>query len=112
MADIYTTLRTLEDGQLADDLQRGLNELFGDLSNHAAESGGQAKGEATLKIKFALKDGVIGIENELTFKRPKPLRRRTVMWLDSQNNLTPKNPKQQELPLVDVNRRADAPRTA
>ena len=110
--DIYTVLRQLEDGQLAADLQTELTDLCGDLSNHAAEQGGTAKGSITLKIDFSLKDGVMNLENAITVKRPKQSRRRTVMWLTPENNLTPRNPKQQELPLVDVNRRAAAPITA
>jgi hypothetical protein len=54
----------------------------------------------------------MNLENAITVKRPKPSRRRTVMWLTPDNNLTPRNPKQQELPLVDVNRRAERPITA
>jgi hypothetical protein len=111
MSSIYDVLRTLEDGELAADVERELRSLCAELSDDAAERGGKSKGSITLKLGFELKDGVITISNALTTAKPKRARRSTVMWLTPDNDLTAKNPRQQELPLVDVNQRDKAART-
>lgn len=59
----------------------------------------KVKGELAIKIKFATNEHlVVSADYDINFKDPKAPRPNSVLWLDKFGNLTPQNPKQQNLP--------------
>lgn len=93
-------LAQMEDGVLHDDLTDKLHELLGDISQHAADTNGDAKGVLSINLTFKLSEGVIHVQAEVKTVAPKQTRARTMFWLTPGNNLSAENPKQRELPLA------------
>ena len=98
-----TLVSTLEEGQLHADLTRQLQEIVATLNNQVMEHGGSPTAALGLALTFKLENGAIDIHAEIKAKLPKEPRPRTICWTTPDNQLTRKNPKQQELPFRDVN---------
>lgn len=78
------------------------------LSDH-----GKAKGELSIKVTLVTDETLaVSAKYDINFKEPKAPRPNSILWLDAHGNLTPQNPKQQQLPgvLREVPRHGGAPR--
>lgn len=88
-------LGTLEQGELVKDLQAEISKVMvalADLGEHGA-----AKGSITLKIDFAVENSLTEINTELTSKLPKPRRRKTMLFVTPEGELSTEHPKQTDL---------------
>lgn len=92
------TLTKLRYGQCVDDLTTELHQLL-----CAVNRTGRG-GSLTLTIKVKPVDKGVSVEkvqisDDINVKTPKPERGSTFMFLDAQNNPTPNDPRQPQLPL-------------
>ena len=91
-------------GAVHADASQELHEMLGKLRARAQRNNG-AKGSITLTINIALDDAD---QAQLTYsvksKVPEPSRRKGAAWLTRGGNLTPDNPRQRSLPLVEVHK--------
>lgn len=94
-----SVLVSLERGQLHHDATLALRDLVATLSE-AGATRGKAKGKLVITLDLDLKDDVISIVGKLEAKGPKLSRPQSVFWATPENNLTLRNPKQQEMGLV------------
>lgn len=95
-------LQGLEDGDLQSELTAKLKKLTLELVKQASAAG-KAKGALTLKLKLiADNGGTVSIDGDVIIVEPKPLRSRTMMWVDKGGVLLAANPKQTLLPLKEV----------
>lgn len=93
-------LQQIDDGCFHAELSETLQETLGTLEQHADKFGGDAKG--TITVTLALKvssNGVVNVAGDVKTKLPKAPRAGSVFWLTKGNNLSPSNPRQQQLPL-------------
>ena len=90
------TLASLEGGAFNDTLSREAQELIGDMSNHAAAYGGNAKGRISIALDITLKDGIFEINAEKKITPPKEKKSHSIFWADKDNNLTEENPRQRK----------------
>lgn len=75
-----------------------VQELIGDMSNHAQAYGsGQARGSVTLNIELVLKNGIFEISAGKKITAPKEKKSQSIFWADKYNNLTEENPRQRKL---------------
>ena len=103
-------IELLADGEAHCELSETLQKLGIKLQEEAERTCQVAKGEIVLRLRFKVEDnGIAGVGYEIKVKEPEPARPGSVFWLTKGGNLTPENPRQQKLPLIDVNsRRAPA----
>lgn len=96
-------LNTLADGDAHTDLSMELHELTKALQEHAQKTGAVAKGELTVKFKFAVdaRDAA-AITYHVSSKRPEPTRAGSVFFVTKGGNLTVEHPRQTKLPLAEV----------
>lgn len=97
-----TFIAAQEDGQLHADLTNAVKEIIAQLNNAVMEHGGVHTAALGLALSFKIDSGMIEVRADVKTKLPKENRQRTVYWSTADNNLTRKNPKQQELPFRDV----------
>ena len=90
-------IRGLEHGQLHGDLSGHVRSIVEELSNHALDHGGKAKGTLTLTLDFTLSKGVFQIDAEPKVKLPKRSRGTTMCWATPENNLSPQDPRQLQM---------------
>lgn len=101
-------LATLCEGEANAACSSDMHELLLVLSAEAAARRKKVKGTLKLDLTFEVDDnGVVGIAYSVKAKAPEPRRQTAVMWLKG-GNLTPENPRQQKLPLREVNAGAGA----
>lgn len=99
----HILLSRLEGGLLHADLGDKLNELNGELAVHAAQNG-KAKGSISLKLTFVhQRNGMVEVTADVKTDAPKTPRESSILFVTEGSNLTVENPKQQTLPLRDVN---------
>lgn len=98
---------TLEDGELAHDLQETVNEMAEKLSDHWTEHRGKPKGTITLTLDFEVLKGQFDIKAKVGKKFPVPPRGSTHLWCTSDNRFSGSNPKQRDLPFEVVGGDAD-----
>lgn len=97
-------LQAIDEGCLHAEASEELQKLVVHLQDHAIRYGRDAKGELVLKIGVAVSaSGLALVAGEVVTKTPKRAKRGSAFWLTAGGNLTPENPKQQKLPLRDVN---------
>lgn len=90
-------LATMEDGQLVHDLTEIQREILEAIQQASIEGSRSTKGSLTLKLDYALKDGVVEILVDIKSTLPKIQRPRSVMWLTPEHNLSRNNPRQLDL---------------
>lgn len=91
-------LATLEGGAFNDTLSREVQELIGDMSNHAQAYGsGSARGSVAINLDFVLKNGVFTVTAGKKITAPKERKSESIFWADKDNNLTEENPRQRKL---------------
>jgi hypothetical protein len=105
-----TLLTDLEDGALHAELSDQIKDIVAKLHDTAAEQGGKPSAILTIKMGFKLDSGVIEVAADVKATLPKRSRRKSIMYATPDNNLTRRNPRQQELPLRDVNASAGVAR--
>lgn len=93
-------LQTLERGQLDHDLADMVRHCIAEVE---ARAGGDGKASLTLRLDFAIKDGIVDVQASAAAKTPQAPRGRTILWVTPENRLTRANPNQYGLPLRDVN---------
>ena len=91
----------LEDGAFVANADKALQELTAKLRNHQRNVGGKASGQLVVTVKFTDNGKEIELVPKIDLKTPTPVRLRSFMWYDKEGNLSRRNPKQMELPLVD-----------
>lgn len=95
-------LGCLEDGQLVADLTTAQQKLLAALNNAVLDGAKKAKGKMTLVLDYELEGGTVEIKSDIKTVEPKTARARTILWTDSQHNLSRTNPRQRSL-FEDVN---------
>ena len=95
----------LADGDANRELSEELHELIQGLAKDAYARNAKSKGKLITKFDVSVDPrGVVTIGWDVETREPKPPRTGGVMWLDGKGHLTAQNPKQQKLPLVEVNK--------
>lgn len=83
------------------------DEMFALLQSLRAEASArrkQVKGTLKVELFFVVDDNdTVGITYSVKKKAPEPRRQSAHMWLTKGGNLSPENPRQQKLPLREVN---------
>lgn len=98
-------IANVADGEFHEELSDELHDLVQECERDASRRESTSTGELTLKLKIKVDHrGVASIVHDLTVKHPKTKRSPATMWVTPGGNLTPENPKQQSLPLRDVNK--------
>lgn len=90
-------LDTLERGKFSQELNDALRAMVGDIENAAAENGGKAKGEISIKMTFKLDKGIYELAGDFKATPPKKRRNVTHAWGTPDNFLSPQNPNQVEM---------------
>lgn len=100
-------------GQLHADCSNELHAMITKLKSLAMTRGGSPKGTFELKVNVQLDAAdatTAGITYSVKHKVPEPARRKGEMYVTAGGNLTPDNPRQRSLPLMEV-RTAPRPMT-
>ena len=84
-------------GEFSRELSDALRNLVMEIESVAAENGGQAKGELSIKLGFKLKNGIYELSGDFKVKTPEARRAITHAWATPDNYLTPQNPNQIEM---------------
>lgn len=95
-------LQQIDAGDVHAEASEKLRELVERLAERSEEDG-EAKGSLVLTLKFAAKKGQVTVTADVKTTAPKKARPASQFWLTVGNHLTTKNPRQQTLPLVEVN---------
>jgi hypothetical protein len=97
------TLEQVDDGHGVVDMSIELQKLMQNLLEHAQRTQSDAKGVYSLKLGFSVApNGITNIGYEVSVKTPKRKTGKTTMWLTAGGNLSVSNPRQQNLPLREV----------
>lgn len=80
-----------------------MQELIGDMSNHAMTAGGQARGKVNITLEIVLKNGVFTVTAAKTITAPKEKKSESIFWADKENNLTEENPRQRRFEFEEGN---------
>lgn len=89
----------MDSGQVNSDVTREMRDLVASL-NQRAQRGGSAKGEITVKFKFAAaNNGRVEVKCETTVKRPGPPKAEETRWIGDGGELLASDPRQSTLPL-------------
>jgi hypothetical protein len=96
-------VRQLADGDAEREASEALHELLESLRKEA-EAQGAAKGILTLKFALTV-DAMnqVEIAYDISTKEPTPLRPKAHLWITKGGNIVFENPRQQKLPLREVN---------
>jgi hypothetical protein len=98
-------IEQIDDGHGVIEMSQELVELMKNLHKHAQHTQSDAKGVLTLKLGFSVAaNGVTSIAYEMSTKTPKRRTGKTTLWVTSGGNLSVSNPRQQTLPLREVER--------
>lgn len=87
-------LDSLERGKFSQEMSEALRNMVAEIEGAAAENGGKAKGDITIKLSFKLDKGIYELAGD--FKATTPRKRRSVThaWGTPDNYLSPQNPNQ------------------
>lgn len=107
-----TLVAGLEGGSIHDDLTRAVQDIVAELHDTRQNQGGKPKGRLVLSIEFKLDSDVIEAVTDVKVTLPKQVRGKTILYATPDNNLTPRNPKQQEFGFRDANQTAPEVRVA
>ncbi len=102
---INQVLSSVENGAFHDDVTKALNEMIGDLADHAHSHGGKPSGELVIKLKFNLDEKIMEIKPEFSVKTPKVSRGRSIFFITPENNLSRQDPSQMKLDLDEARER-------
>lgn len=98
-------IESVGDGDLHHELSDDLHDLIQACEADAARRESSSEGTITIKLKLKVDHrGVAAIAHDVVTKMPKSKRTPAVMYVTPGGNLTRENPKQQSLPLRDVNK--------
>lgn len=93
---------SVEDGELHKDLSEQLSDIVAALEKHQRDVGGKPTAALALTFNFKLEGGLLEIQCDFKTKLPKTSRAKSIFWTTPENNLSRRNPRQQELPLRSV----------
>ena len=100
------TLEQIDDGQGVIDMSVELQVLLTNLLKHARNTNQDAKGSYTLKLQFNVEpNSIVNVGYEVGVKTPKRKTGKTTVWVTNGGNLVAENPRQQKLPLREVQTR-------
>lgn len=94
------TLSQLEDGRVESELNDRLVELVNLMQQQERLVGGKPKGKLVLSLDLKLEAGAFEIVADISTKRPKTPRARSILWATRDGQLTPQNPRQVEMELA------------
>ena len=101
--DIGILLRLIGEGELHAELCEELQELASELGKRAKIERKITHGTMTIKLDLAAtEEGIITIDPAVSTKLPNKRRKASTFWI-GKNGITQDNPKQQRLPLREVN---------
>lgn len=96
--DFSQIIGLLENGQLnpalSSEISTTLNALY-DLSE--SKEGSTVKGSTTLKLDFAVKDGMVTIQTDFKSVVPKRPRKNSVFWVVDDGALSTEHPRQHDM---------------
>lgn len=96
------------EGDLLRDLSEANHELGNALQNEALHVNGKVKGELKLVLKYSCDArGNVGIDWDVSVKKPKKTRVTAQAWVNKQGNLVFEPPRQIALPLREIGGRAE-----
>ncbi|MCW2395864.1 MULTISPECIES: hypothetical protein [unclassified Sphingobium] len=90
-------IRNLEDGQFDADCYQEVKELAANMTEHAWNNGGKAKGKLTITLDFIQEGGIVEIKSAFKVVAPVDRRPKSVMWMTEDNRFTRTRPGQQEM---------------
>lgn len=102
---INQVLASVEAGSFHDDLTKAMNQMIGDLADHAHSHGGNPSGEITIKLKFNLDGKIMEIKPDFSVKTPKVSRDRSIFFITPENNLSRQDPSQMKFDLDEARER-------
>ncbi|WP_180901962.1 hypothetical protein [Martelella soudanensis] len=96
--DIATLLGALENGDLNTDISDKMREALGELMELSNNSPNREfKGNLTIKLALAVKDGAVTIDPSFTTKTPERPRRTDFFWLTDDGALSTEHPRQSDM---------------
>lgn len=95
-------ISSIQDGVLEADLSEQLTEIVSELTAQARDMGGKPKAKLTLNLLFKLDSGMVEVTADVKVTQPKPVLGKSIFWPTKDNQLSPENPRQLEMPLRDV----------
>lgn len=101
--DFPLFLAELSQGAFRDELNEVLGDALGKLAERVNATSAKAKGSIT--ITFALvaeTNGTVRVDPDVKTKLPEALRETDVFFIDGNNGLTRRNPRQRELAFREV----------
>ena len=103
VANFNVLLARIDDGGLHDQASDEYTELNAALADHVSATGGKASGTLTITVKFTHdKKGVVTVSGTVASKKPKQPTGESIFWVTPGGKLSPKNPRQAELPLREI----------
>lgn len=104
--DFAVVLAAINHGQLRDELSAEMGKVLTALIERSHATSKAAKGKLTLTLDFEVEpSGLVAIDVDVSSKTPKPLRASDHFYATKSGGLSRKDPRQQDLPLREV----DAP---
>lgn len=100
-------LQQVADGQCHIDASEELHALLAECARVANATRGEAKGELLLKLSFSVEaepSSLVSVKYSIKTKAPEKKRPAGLFWLTKGKNLSQQNPRQQQLPLREVNK--------
>jgi hypothetical protein len=95
-------ISTMQDGTLERELTEQLSDIVAALTDQARERGGKPKAKLALTLIFTLDSGMVEVTGDVKVTQPKPVLGKSIFWPTNDNQLSPENPRQLEMPLRDV----------
>lgn len=97
------TVEMLADGSAQIEMSEELHGLLMALGEEAKARSSKVKGSMTVTLDLSVEPtGIVGVDYSIKTKKPDPRRPGSVLWLTKGGNLSPQNPRQQNLPLREV----------
>lgn len=98
-------LDRVDDGYGSIDMSIELQKLLKNMLDHAQSTRADAKGKYTLALNFTVApNGVVNAGYEVSVRTPKRKTGKSTMWVTNGGNLSDDNPRQQKLPLREIER--------
>ncbi len=88
----------LEGGELNQEMSTKLTETLGELGAMSDDNPKVVhKGNLTLKLDFAVANGMVTINADITTKTPKRARKSSVYWVTESGSLSTEHPQQHDM---------------
>lgn len=107
LRNFATLLATLEDGALHDEATQKYRELVTALNDQYDDQRGKPKGKITIEIELQRVKDTVELFGKVTTTTPKRARERTILYPTRDGALSPRNPRQMDLPFRDVNAKTE-----